>query len=358
MIDRETLAPWVGEGIDALATVDFRLHGLIRALYLAARGAGAPLSLQAARFLRDRVRQGAEVIVCVGFPVYPVFIGETDGICGAVVLAHALRVGLGARPVLVTEEAIAPFVAAALGAAGMPPVIGLDAAGGADTSARVVPCPPGADPGRECSLALLRRQPAAVLAVEKAGVNRAGVPHSSGGMDLSQATAYLEELFRGAGRLGAPTVGIGDQGNELGLGAIAQAADAAAAYGRKCRCPCGQGTTSGVPAQVTVIGGTSDWGAFGVAAALAFLVDRPQALPDGAAIRAIIAAESAAGALDAATRTPIPQVDGYPADFCAQLVEMMRQGIALPARFADLEPERYRAGLDRLRAVAPSGAET
>ncbi len=338
-MDREVLAPWVGEGIDALVTLDFRHHGLVRALYQAARGTGAPLSVRAARLLRDRVRAGDEVVVCVGFPVYPVMIGETDGICGAVVLVHALRVGLQARTVLAAEAAIAPFVKGAA-----------EALGGAVVT--IVPCPPGAEAGRECSAVLLARRPATVLAVEKAGINRAGIPHSSGGMDIGKGTAHFEELFRGAQRAGIPTVGIGDQGNELGLGAVAEAAAVISRYGRTCRCPCGQGTVSAVPADLTVVGGTSDWGAFGVAAALAFLLGRPEVLPAGARVRSVIGAAAAAGAIDAVTRAPIAQVDGYPADLCGQVADMLHQAIINPGRFAEMEPERYRAGLERLRATA------
>ncbi len=336
--DRDLLAPWVGDGVDALVTLDFRLHGLVRALYQAARGAGPPLSLRAARALRDRVRAGDEVVVCVGFPIHPVMVGETDGICGAVVLAHALSVGLRARTVLAAEAAIAPFLKGAAEALG-------------SAVATIVPCPPGAEAGRECSAVLLARRPAAVLAVEKAGINRAGVPHSSGGMDIGQATAHFEELFRGAGRVGIPTVGIGDQGNELGMGVIAEAAAAATQYGEVCRCPCGQGTVSDVPADVTVIGGTSDWGAFGVAAALAFLLDRREVLPSGEAVRSVIGAAVRAGALDAVSRSSVPQVDGYTADLCARLVEMLHDAIATPGRFAEMEPERFRAGIERLRAT-------
>jgi len=102
---RDLLAPWVGEGIDAITTLDLRHHGVVRALYRAAREIGDPPGMRAARLLRDRVAAGTEVIVCVGFPVHPVLVGETDGICGAVALARALSAGLRARPVLVTEEA-------------------------------------------------------------------------------------------------------------------------------------------------------------------------------------------------------------------------------------------------------------
>jgi len=349
LIDREILASWVCEGIDALATLDSRHHGLIRSLYAAARGAGDPLSLRAARRLRDRVRAGDEVVVCVGFPVHPIMTGETDGLCGAVVLARALAVALQARPVLATEEAIAPFVAAAAGAARLGHAIGLAEGRAAPGTVRIVPCAPGAAAGSACSGALLEGRPAAVVAVEKAGINLAGVPHSSGGMDVGQATAHFEDLFRGAGRLGIPTIGIGDQGNELGLGALAEAAGGMTRYGRTCRCPCGQGTVSGVPADVTVIGGISDWGAFGVAAALAFLLDRPDALPSGEMVRSIIAAEVKAGAIDAVTQTGILQVDGYPLDYCARLAELMGDVVTCPGRFAELEPERYRAGVERLR---------
>ncbi len=348
-MDRDLLARWVGEGIDALTTLDFRHHGVIRALYRAARGTGAPLSILAAQLLRDRVGPGDEVIICVGFPIYPLFVGETDGICGAVVLASVLGIGLQARPVLVSEEAIVPFLAAALQAAGMNYVNGLGAGHVPAGSARVVGCAPGPEPGYECSVRLLKRQPRLVMAVEKAGVNRVGVPHSLGGFNIGEATAYLEELFRGSERAGIPTIAVGDQGNELGMGAVAEAALSETQYGRMCRCPCGEGHVSGVAANITVVGGTSDWGACGVAAALAFLLDRQDLIPDAHTMRSIVEAEVEAGAIDAATRSQIPQIDGYALDFQVRIVEMLRDAVSYPSRFASMESERFQAGVKRLQ---------
>lgn len=348
-MNRDLVAAWVGEGIDALTTLDFRHHGNIRALYQAARGTGDPLSIRAAKLLRDRLQPGDEVIICVGFPIYPVLVGETDGICGAVVLASALGIGLRARPVLASEEAIVPFLGAASEAVGLPFVRGLDGEAQPKGSVRIVGCAPGPQPGSECSHQLLKRQPKVVMAVEKAGVNRAGVPHSLGGMDIGQATAYFDELFRGAERSGIPTVAVGDQGNELGMAAVAEAAIAETQYGRVCRCPCGQGHVSGIPANVTVVGGTSDWGAIGVVAGLAFLLDRPNLIPDGDVIRSVVMAEVEAGAIDAITRSRIPHIDGYTLDFQVRLVEMLREAITYPSHFASLESERFEAGIKRLQ---------
>lgn len=108
----------VGENLDQLSTLDMRGDGVLRVLYRAARELqGGPLTLTAARALRDGVRAGDTVLVLTGF-LAPKPFPETDGPIGSAVLAAALERACGAVPVFVADREVTGTLGAALRAGG------------------------------------------------------------------------------------------------------------------------------------------------------------------------------------------------------------------------------------------------
>ncbi len=63
---------------------------------------------------------------------------------------------------------------------------------------------------------------------------------------------------------------------------------------------------------------------------------------------AVAAAEVA---IEAVACKGISWVNGYPVDLHVPFVGMGGDGIAVPGHFADAEPERFQAGVERLRAM-------
>src|SRR2546427_6496806 len=117
----------IGDNIDRLTCVEMRIpgidRGIIEPLYRAAREAqgGSPLTLRAARLLRERVKADGVVLIITGAGAPPYLpYGETDGPPGAVALARAIGRGFGARTVLVTEPQYMPGLRAAAAAAAPP----------------------------------------------------------------------------------------------------------------------------------------------------------------------------------------------------------------------------------------------
>src|SRR6185436_14111832 len=82
----------------------------------------------------------------------------------------------------------------------------------------------------------------------------------------------------GATARGALTVGIGDGGNEVGFGRIPSVVREVMPAGDTCMCPCGGGSAAAVATDVLVVGAISNWAAYGVAAMIGWLADRPDAL--------------------------------------------------------------------------------
>ncbi len=174
---------------------------------------------------------------------------ETDGPVGAAQLAAALaRAGVPAR--LVTDTLCRGAVAAAARAAGVGQLpIDVPAAG--------APAVIGA-------LWRSAEPPVShVVAVERAGPAADGTCRNMRGDDITALTAPLHELFT-AERV---RVGIGDGGNELGMGSLPRQLVAASVPG-------GGRIACVVPCDHLLVCGASNWGTFALAAALALCAPR------------------------------------------------------------------------------------
>ena len=192
---------------------------------------------------------------------------ESDGPPGTAVLASVLLRGFDLRPVLVAEEEILPRLGGVFQAAGV-------------TGRGVLrPFPVEASRARTAATALLDElQPAALVSIERLGRNERGVFHSAFGLDVSAGKAPIDDLFAVATQRRIPTIGVGDGGNEIGMGAIRDAVRAHVAFGAECQCGCGGGAAAMQATDVLVTGGTSNWAAYAIVAALAARLGRADLL--------------------------------------------------------------------------------
>lgn len=214
---------------------------------------------------------------------------ETDGPVGTAVLARALAL-LGGAPVVLTDAWCGPVVDACLASAGCGPAV-------------VLPRTATEDDVRATVSAL---DLAALVAVERLGPNRHGRVMTMRAVDITASTAPLHAAFDLPGLV---TGAVGDGGNEIGMGNVPLDVVAAAV-------PHGSEIACRTPVGALVVAGTSNWGCYGLVAALARAVpDRAaalRALLDPALDRALLDAASAAGGIDGVTGEPGPTVDGVP----------------------------------------------
>jgi D-glutamate cyclase len=171
---------------------------------------------------------------------------ETDGPAGAALMARGFaRAGLPCRLATDTVCQAACRVA-------------LDVAGAGEVPIDAVP--PG---GSVDALVDLWRQDGIdwVIAIERCGPAADGRPRTMLGADISAHAAPLDRLFSaGPWR----TIGIGDGGNEIGMGRVARPLIARhVALGARIACV--------VPADFLIAAGVSHWGAYAMLAALALL---------------------------------------------------------------------------------------
>jgi len=252
------------------------------------RGAAAA----AARALRGARR----VLIVTGFTVEP-NMPETDGPPGAAVLGRALR-RLGARVSYVTDAPNVPLLEAVLKTL--------------DEPADVMLYPAVADGARRL---LASEKPTHLVAIERPGRNRAGDYLNMRGDSVAAWNLPVDELFLVRGTQRPVTVGIGDGGNEIGMGA------ARAKIARLD--PLRARIASLVRVDHLVVAGVSNWGAYGVVAALGHLTGH-DLLHTPEVERRLIAACVAAGACDGVTRRREPTVDSLGVDTHAGVVDLLR----------------------------------
>jgi hypothetical protein len=335
----------VGEYVDRLCTVEMRPaagnlpRGAIHRLYQAARTwRGRPLTLASAEALRLAVPAGAPVFLVTGAGGPPVLPNaEVDGLLGAAVLAKTLHFGLGAEPFILTEERAIEPVRAAVAAAGMRFTrLGEDPA--VDHAVTHVSTPLAADECRAQASTLFRNHPpSAVIAIEKLSPNSAGIIHGGTGIDQDAKHSKPQFLFEEAERAGALTVGIGDGGNEVGFGVVADAVREVMPAGARCTCPCGAGNAAAIATTEFVVAAISDWGAYAVAGMLAHLIDRPDLLLSADELERMIRAVVDAGAYDGVFARPVLADDGVPlraqlayATMLESLFAVARSNVASP----------------------------
>src|SRR5437867_2493841 len=149
-----------------------------------------------------------------------------------------------------------------------------------------------------------RWNPSAIIAVENLGPNAKGEFHSLQGMNATVGAAKVHYLFELATQRGILTIGIGEGGNEMGCGLIYEDTRRIMPAGSRCQCPCEDGMATTVSTDVLVIGGASNWAAYGISACLGFLVGDSLLLQDAATERRVVEQCALSGASDGMTALP------------------------------------------------------
>ena len=326
----------LGESVDHLMKMNMKLpslpHGHIEEIYQACRKVvGNPLCLSAADAIRTRVAKDSTVIISTGFVFPPYFpLGETDGPPGAVALAYAIHHGIGARVVFITEKEVMDVLKATCTAAGLA-VYKYEDFKGIPGAIHIRDFPYEMDQASQEGKRIIEElKPSAVITVEKMGRNEKDTYHSARGNDLSRYTIKVDLLVEEAKNRGILTIGIGDLGNEIGLGAVAETArKAIGPIGIKCNCPCGGGAVTKVGTEIPVMSTISNWGAYGIAACLAFLLQKPGILHSPELEMRMIEACVRAGGMDGSLVSPTLSADGTMVEGCQAMVQLLHELIRI-----------------------------
>lgn len=217
-----------------------------------------------------------KVLVVTGFPVASAGVGETDGPPGALALGRAVA-ALDIPVAYLTDSVNAPLLKAV-----------------------------GAEPLLTYAPDLLDRERFShLVAVERPGRAEDGSYYNMFGRPIDHLVEPVDELFLQAPRLGLTTVGVGDGGNEVGMGLVRDLAAGLVNNGDK--------IVSTVATDFLITAGVSNWGAWGLAAALSVLSGRdllPGVDQATEAVRAVLEA----GGVDGVTGEAAMKVDGMTLD--------------------------------------------
>jgi hypothetical protein len=296
------------ENIDRAVTVEMRPQGIARGIilqvYQQVRAAGLPLSYQVAQALL------AQPVGHVGFLaglVFPPHLpnGEIDGPVGSVVLGHSLSM-LGHRVTVFVEEPIVPVMEALTGVLGLDQIQIVDAWSVADNEWDKI-----AD------------DLDALIAVEKLGVNRKGQRHAITGVPFDSGYPYADHLVKRLNAQNKLTIGFGDGGNEIGFGSVFDLARQIVPHGRDCGCPCGDGIITSTATRFLFPASTSNFGAYGVAAALALQTRCLEILPRPEDEIPLLEAALDAGCLDGGSGRRIAAEDGIPAETAVAVLRIL-----------------------------------
>lgn len=293
-------------------------------LYQAARTRfKRPLSLDAAEKIISTAEPARNVLITTGFIVPPWLAPETDGPVGSVSLARTLNFALNLVPIIVTERSSVEKMKRLLEVGGFN-VREFENLGNAPRRAAVVPFTLDTKEAKVDAEGLIQRtNPTAMIAIEKASPNRAGVFHSGVGVDVSPLCAKVDALIELGKISGIPTVGIGDAGNEIGMGCIEEEVRKILPTGQDCGCPCHQGVASSVQTDSLIVAGTSNWGAPAIEALLAFLYKAPELLHDSRFEEYLIQSAGALGFVNPASGFGESGVDAIPASVHGSLINML-----------------------------------
>jgi hypothetical protein len=297
------------DNIDKLINIEMRRKGLPRGkkwvLWEIAREVSPePLVLAAARLLTGA---SCRIAIVTGAAVpghMPV--GENDGPFGSVVLATTLtRIG-HAVTIYSDPDALPPIAMLARRAGLKLDVLPLTLG---DTEQQI-----GIAPKHDL-----------FVAIERLGGNRNGQIYGVTGVSRSPHRANVDMIFTTASKLGKPSLGIGDGGNEVGFGKVhAELERRLPEHIMASKTPCGGGVFSVVPTDVLAVGTSSNIGAYGVVAAIALLKGDPALCHTPDEEEALHHVGVGLGLVDGGGGDRIPWCDGIPADANAALVRLMR----------------------------------
>ena len=174
MTQKELTVLNLGDSLDNISNIDPRGYGVCHILYPAAREyTGGPLCMNAATKLCNTLKQDDLVYIMTGFVLPPSGSAETDGVISSVLLARALVIAFGAKPVVVCQEENVPAVKAMAAVVGLHLYDSIDELKKYPISMAVVPFTKDKAKAESCADEIISHgKPAAVISIEAPGENK------------------------------------------------------------------------------------------------------------------------------------------------------------------------------------------
>lgn len=217
---------------------------------------------------------------------------ETDGPSGTVFLALALK-KLGFKPVIVTDDFTRGFFEL--------------------KSLETVYMP--FDEGEDwCKKVLEKYKPVGLISIERCGKNSNRDYANMRGVSIAEKTARVDLLFEQAfGKI--PTIGVGDGGNEIGMGNVASLIAEKLSL-----LPCV------VKTDLLVIATVSNWGAYAITAYLEKLSGK-KVFMSYEEVRDYIEETVKLGSVDGVLKEQIVSVDGFGMETEKEIIDALKEAV-------------------------------
>ncbi|MFA6527262.1 MAG: DUF4392 domain-containing protein, partial [Candidatus Babeliales bacterium] len=196
----------------------------------------------------ERLRTSKHVAIVTGFFIPGVNQPETDGPLGAFALARAL-VACNKKVTIITDAFCKPAIEACHHAL--------------TTSFHHPVCLAYFPTDKQQQYDFIHRIMTladCLLSIERVGRTHDGTYRTMRGIDITSQTAPLDELFIAGRKQKITTIGIGDGGNEIGMGKMIKEVSKYVPMGNQIGCI--------VPVDNLIVAGVSNWGGYALAGAL------------------------------------------------------------------------------------------
>jgi D-glutamate cyclase len=228
---------------------------------------------------------GDHILISTGYYILSAGTIETDGPLGSVVLAHALM-RAGKKVTILSDGHAEKILRTGLDAIGCQADLVTFSKEDPIDYTKVI-----TDDTTHC------------VALERPGVAADGCHHNFRGLVISDYVAFLDDIFIKCASCGIVTVGIGDGGNELGMGNVSEAVDKYIAPHRAYSCI--------ISSDFCICTGVSNWAGYALAALVSTLC-RENFMPDPDTFSLLLEEIVKAGAVDGMTAKPQATVDNLP----------------------------------------------
>jgi hypothetical protein len=249
--------------------------------------------------LAQRAPVKKPVIITTGFYILSSGVPETDGPPGAIAMGRALH-SLGFDVFYVTDHYCSPLLNL-----------------GGEQRGEVIEFPI-TDHEKSAQFArklLSEIKPAMVISTERCGLTEKHRYLNMRGRDISEFTAKVDYLFTTTKQ---NTLGVGDGGNEIGMGKLASQIK---------QTPNLPDEPAMTPVDYLIIASVSNWGAYGLLAALSILC-RQDLVPSAEWEGAILKELNARGTVDGITGERDGGVDAFTQEQNASIINRLKQLVA------------------------------
>lgn len=255
--------------------------------------------------LQESLAKITGVVILTGFPVrlgLHNFTGETDGPLGAANLAFAFE-SIGVPVWLLTDEEAYWVVNAAV-------------------TRRGCKCRPLMLPRYEADEFIAAQldaiRPSHVVTIERPGKAQDGHYHNMRGGIIDAMLVDASSIIKAARERGITTISIGDGGNEIGMGALAETIEKFV--------PHGEAICAREVADIALISGVSNWWGWGISAVLSKIYGI-NLLPSDDMERSMLHEMVLAGSVDGCTRKPEETVDNLSMDVHLGVLDDVRSAM-------------------------------